>query len=212
MIISTLLCAMVLGGVLALSSNLIGSADDAKLITMAEAEQLALSEVNGKVVEIEKEKQGTKVYYEIEVETNDAEYDIKIDAITGEIVKKTKGQLLVNGVVQNIDSKTQVNRDDQDDKLQRTSQSEKTVTTTTKSDDKQTSQTPIVKTSEKQTTQAPAVKTGEKQGTPIPTAMPKQRKHDDDDWDDDDDDDDDWDDDDDDDDDWDDDDDDDNDD
>lgn len=99
-IIPSLLGAMAIGGVLAFSSDIIGSAEDS-IISMAEAEQKALGVVNGKVVDIEKEKQGTKIYYDVEIETKDAEYDLKIDAITGDIVKKTKGPLMQNTIQKN---------------------------------------------------------------------------------------------------------------
>lgn len=89
-VVPALLGAMAIGGILTLSTDLIGSADNSDIITMAEAEKKALEAVKGKVVEIEKEKEGTKIYYEVEIETKDAEYELKIDALTGDVLKNKK--------------------------------------------------------------------------------------------------------------------------
>lgn len=186
-IVSVLLGAMGIGGAIALSSNLIGSADDSDIISMAEAEKKALEAVNGKIVEIEKEKEGTKIFYEIEVETKDAEYELKIDALSGEIVKKTKGPLTANTGVPKDDD----DDDDQDDMKSNTQNSNKHRDDLDDRDDdddkKQVRQTPTEKT----TTHAPAATSVQKQQSPAPVTSPKKHDDDDDDrydddWDDDD--------------------------
>lgn len=109
-VVPALLGAMAIGGILTLSTDLIGSADNSDIITMAEAEKKALEAVKGKVVEIEKEKEGTKIYYEVEIETKDAEYELKIDALTGEIVRKAKGQLVPNTITKDSSKENQSNQ------------------------------------------------------------------------------------------------------
>ena len=93
-VIPALLGAMGIGGALALSSNLVGSADssasDSNILSVAEVKKKALETVNGKIVEIEKEKEGSRTYYEVEIETKDAEYELKIDALTGDVLKNKK--------------------------------------------------------------------------------------------------------------------------
>lgn len=78
-VIPALLGAMGIGGALALSSNLVGSADssasDSNILSVAEVKKKALETVNGKIVEIE---------------TKDAEYELKIDALTGDVLKNKK--------------------------------------------------------------------------------------------------------------------------
>lgn len=57
------------------------------LLTMEEAKEIALSEQDGVVEDIELETKNGYVYYEVEIENPDAEYDIYVEAYTGELLK-----------------------------------------------------------------------------------------------------------------------------
>lgn len=55
------------------------------LLSVNEAEKIALQQVNGIVESIELERKSNKLMYEVEVEKADQDYDVYIDAYTGEI-------------------------------------------------------------------------------------------------------------------------------
>ncbi|MCP1146144.1 PepSY domain-containing protein [Lysinibacillus endophyticus] len=90
-LVPALLGVMGIGGLVALGDgNIIGSANSADILSKSEIEKKALKEVNGKITELEYEKEGLKSFYEVEVTTSDAEYDLLFDAQTGELLKKHK--------------------------------------------------------------------------------------------------------------------------
>src|SRR5699024_8591854 len=60
---------------------------EANFISTDEAADIALSEYDGYIESIELEKDDGYVYYEVEIENEDAEYELDIDAMTGEILK-----------------------------------------------------------------------------------------------------------------------------
>ncbi|KKK36489.1 hypothetical protein WQ57_18905 [Mesobacillus campisalis] len=55
------------------------------ILSTNEVETIALQEVNGVIEEIELEKEADKVIYEVEIEENDIDYHLNIDAYTGQI-------------------------------------------------------------------------------------------------------------------------------
>lgn len=63
------------------------AAAEKNLLTFEEAKEIALSEQDGYIDDIELETDDGYTYYEVEIENRDAEYDIYIDAYTGEILK-----------------------------------------------------------------------------------------------------------------------------
>lgn len=48
----------------------------------------ALNVVQGTITEVDLERKGTQSYYEVEVVTADYEYELKFNAVTGELLKK----------------------------------------------------------------------------------------------------------------------------
>lgn len=50
--------------------------------------QKALEIVNGTITEVDYERKGAQGYYEVEVVTNTAKYELKFNAVTGELLKK----------------------------------------------------------------------------------------------------------------------------
>lgn len=105
-LVPVLLGAMGIGGVIAVTGgNITGSANSEKLTT-SEIEKKALAEVKGTVSDIELETGVTKSYYEVEVITDDAEYDLKLDAFSGELLKKTKERLDDDDSIENSQSNT----------------------------------------------------------------------------------------------------------
>lgn len=90
-LVPALLGVMGIGGVMAaVGGNLIGSADSSNLLSVSEIEKKAIQVVDGKIKDIELEKEGKKSYYEVDIVTDDFEYDLKFDAFTGELLKKKK--------------------------------------------------------------------------------------------------------------------------
>lgn len=89
--VPALLGVMGIGGLIAVTGgNLVGLASE---LTIDQIKEKALNEVNGTIREVEVEHEGNRKYYEIEVVTEDAEYDLKIDATTGELIKRHKDDL-----------------------------------------------------------------------------------------------------------------------
>lgn len=106
-LVPALLGIMSIGGVIAVSGdNLVGSADSSKELTKNEIEKKALAEVevDGKITEIELEKEGAALLYEVEIVTADAEHDLKFNALTGELLKKTKDNIKKSKPNTNINS------------------------------------------------------------------------------------------------------------
>ena len=56
-------------------------------ITSEKAIEIAEKEVNGKVVEIDRDDEDGRIIYEIELKTNNGEAELKLDAVTGKVLK-----------------------------------------------------------------------------------------------------------------------------
>jgi uncharacterized membrane protein YkoI len=93
MVIGTLSAALVFGGAFAVgaSNNDDGSKVDAKanqaqtFLSLDEVKKIALQEVDGVVEEMELENKSNKAIYEVDIEKDDIDYDLYIDAYSGEI-------------------------------------------------------------------------------------------------------------------------------
>lgn len=134
-LVPALLGVMGIGAALAVSGgSLTGSANNQKVITLDVIEKKALAEVNGTIRDIEYEKVGTKNYYEVEVYTADAEYDLKFDAVTGELLKKKKD-------TENLDDRVEAIVGNVDDDKQQFTQSARTTQNNTNATSKSASTT-----------------------------------------------------------------------
>lgn len=99
-LVAALLGVMGIGGVIAVAGgNIVGSADSPKKLSASEIEKKALAEVNGTITDFEFEREGTRSYYEVEIITSNAEYDLKFDAFTGELLKKRKERLEKDDII-----------------------------------------------------------------------------------------------------------------
>ena len=93
MIIGTLSAVFVLGGAFAVgaSNNDDGSKVEAKannaktILGYDEVKQIALQEVNGVIEGIELEREANTALYEVDIEKDHIDYDLHIDAYSGEI-------------------------------------------------------------------------------------------------------------------------------
>ena len=63
------------------------SSQDTKLLSMEEAKKIALAEYDGVVESFESDKDWGKHIYEIEIDNGAIEYELDMDAVTGEILK-----------------------------------------------------------------------------------------------------------------------------
>lgn len=92
--IGTLGLVMLLGGtaVVGASGNTGGSntlgtkATSQGYITLEQAKTAALKEVKGHVDDIDLERKQDKVYYEVEIDQDNGEVDVHVDAITGKVL------------------------------------------------------------------------------------------------------------------------------
>lgn len=93
-LVPAILGVMGIGGAFAVyGDQLIGSANNDNVLTLEQIEQKALKEVNGTIQDIEFERNVMTSYYDVEVATADAEYDLKFDANTGKLLVKNKDWL-----------------------------------------------------------------------------------------------------------------------
>lgn len=86
-IVKKMLLVPALLGVVGVSAT-VGSTNADAAYTLEQIKNLALTEVNGTITDIEYENKGTRSYYEVEVSTTDAQYELKYDATTGALLKK----------------------------------------------------------------------------------------------------------------------------
>jgi len=91
MMIPALAGVLVIGGV-AVAGNAGHSfaATPKGLLTMEEAEAIALKSVDGDVTKIELDREKSGAIYEIEIKSGGIEYDLDIDAKTGKVVRTDK--------------------------------------------------------------------------------------------------------------------------
>ena len=114
-IIGTLGAALIFGGTFAVGAANNDAGNGAEktsngkvMLSTNEAEKIALQEVDGIVESIELEKKNNKVIYEVEIENYDDDYDVYLDAYTGEIYHIDRDDddddrvYPANGNVQNI--------------------------------------------------------------------------------------------------------------
>ena len=94
-IIGAVSAAVILGGAMVAGAakndniskvNLQQTNKDNNIISSNEAVKIALAKVDGIVDSVELESKQGQYYYEVEIDTVDAEYDFDIDAVTGEIL------------------------------------------------------------------------------------------------------------------------------
>ncbi|RUL49344.1 PepSY domain-containing protein [Lysinibacillus antri] len=128
-LVPALLGVMGLGGVIAVAGgNIVGSANQANVLTKVEIEKKALDVVQGKITELEFENEGTKSYYEVEIVTSDAEYDLKLDAFTGDLLRKKKEPIIPTQT--NTTNVKSDNVNDENTNHTNSNQSKQTITTT----------------------------------------------------------------------------------
>ncbi|MEH7523961.1 PepSY domain-containing protein [Bacillus sp. JJ1503] len=90
--IGAISAAVILGGAVAAGAakNEFPNAElqntNQKMITHEEAIKIALTKAEGHVESIELEKESGKRYFEVEIENKDKEFEIRIDAITGDVL------------------------------------------------------------------------------------------------------------------------------
>ena len=70
-----------------LNRNEISNTTQNNYITAEKAIEIAEKEVNGKVIEIERDEEDGRLIFEIELKTSSGEAELKLDAITGKILK-----------------------------------------------------------------------------------------------------------------------------
>ena len=66
------------------------STSTSKMITVEQAKEAALKEVQGTIDDIDLEKENGKVYYEVEIESGKADATVLIDAYTGKVLNVSK--------------------------------------------------------------------------------------------------------------------------
>ncbi len=99
-VIGTLAVAIVLGGSFGSGSINHGYAEEdsakvktvqaKKLIGTKKAKAVALKKVKGKVEDVELEKEGGKRYYEVDIDRENKEYEVHVDAYSAKILKVEK--------------------------------------------------------------------------------------------------------------------------
>ena len=93
-VIPALVGTTLIGGtVISMNTDFLATADNNTILAVDEVKKIALKEVSGKVTSIELDDDWNRKVYEVEVLTADFDYDLKFDAITGELLKTEKENL-----------------------------------------------------------------------------------------------------------------------
>ncbi|PZX01653.1 putative membrane protein YkoI [Psychrobacillus insolitus] len=126
-VIPALVATTLIGGtVISMNTDFLAKADNNTILAVDEVKKMALKEVSGKVTSIELDDDWNRKVYEVEVLTADFDYDLKFDAITGELLKTEKENLddddeqekVVSGTPQTVaQQETTKTNDDDDDKV-----------------------------------------------------------------------------------------------
>ncbi|MFQ6793383.1 PepSY domain-containing protein [Thomasclavelia sp.] len=85
---------------------LVGCGGNNKTISMDEAKEIALKEVNGEVVRYEEDRDDGRTYYEFEIIADNKKYDLEVDGETGDIIKKEIDEDYVGNTNQNNNAST----------------------------------------------------------------------------------------------------------
>ncbi len=88
--IPALVVTLGVGAAIGSTTLLSGNAQENKVLTMQQIEKKALAIVDGTVADIEFDQNQFRSIYEVEVHTETAEYDLKFDAYTGNLLKQKK--------------------------------------------------------------------------------------------------------------------------
>lgn len=125
-VIPALVGTTLIGGtVISMNTDFLATADNNTILAVDEVKEIALIEVSGKVTSIELDDDWNRKVYEVEVLTADFDYDLKFDAITGELLKTEKENLdnddeqekVVSGTPQTVaQQETTKTNNDSDDK------------------------------------------------------------------------------------------------
>ena len=107
MIIPALAGVLVIGGAMAGNTGHSLAATPKGLLTIEEAEAIAVKSVDGKVTQIELDREKSGDVYEVEVKSGGVEYDLDIDAKTGKVLRTDKDD----------NDKDDFGDDDSDDKV-----------------------------------------------------------------------------------------------
>lgn len=117
-VIPALVGTTLIGGtIISMNTDFLATADNNTILAVDEVKEIALKEVSGKVTSIELDDDSNRKVYEVEVLTEDFDYDLNFDAITGELLK-TEKENLVSGTTQPVaQQETTKTNDDNDDKV-----------------------------------------------------------------------------------------------
>lgn len=118
LLIGSITAALVLGGTFAVGASELPIFDlktnkekyEKQFIPAEQAKTIALNEVNGTVEDVEIEKENGYFYYEVEIDKDNIDYDVFIEAYTGKIA-----HIRIENDDNNIKIANKVERDDQHD-------------------------------------------------------------------------------------------------
>ena len=137
LLIGLTISAAVFGGfVLAQSMNSGSAANQeaasTRLITAQEAKEIALKEVNGTVTESDYDRDDKRPHYEFDIQSNNEEVSIEVDAETGKVTVTERETIKAAGVNEKAPG-----TNDEDDRFAVTQTTEKAAASATKSAAKQ---------------------------------------------------------------------------
>ena len=124
LLIGSITAALILGGTFAVGASELPIFDlktnklkyEKEFIPAEQAKTIALNEVNGTVEDVEIEKENGHYYYEVEIDKDNIDYDVFIEAYTGKIAYIR---------VENDDNIKNMNEVEQDDSIKNSNEVEK---------------------------------------------------------------------------------------
>ena len=74
---------------------LVGCTEKVSALTLEEAQEIALKEVEGKILKAKEDKDDGVTYYDFTIITDTEKYEIEVDANSGKVLKREKVDFLM---------------------------------------------------------------------------------------------------------------------
>ena len=82
---------------------MVGCSNDVKAITLEEAQDIALKEVDGKILKAKEDRDDGVRYYDFTIITDSEKYEVEVDAESGKVLKMEKDDDYVGTTTNQID-------------------------------------------------------------------------------------------------------------
>ena len=82
---------------------LVGCTEKVSALTLEEAQEIALKEVEGKILKAKEDKDDGVTYYDFTIITDTEKYEIEVDANSGKVLKREKDDDYIGTTINPVD-------------------------------------------------------------------------------------------------------------